>query len=63
MSAASRRRRQFAIGFRHLARICGKSVQGGRPIYARHSLVTVHEAIEREREFARRQAQIKRKKK
>lgn len=61
MSAASRRRRQHAIGFRHLALICGKSVNGGRPIYRRRALTSVAEAIQREREFARRQAQIKRK--
>lgn len=43
----------------HLARI-GKG-PNNRPIYKRKSLLGVHEAIAREREFARRQAQIKRK--
>jgi hypothetical protein len=61
MSAASRRRKQFANGFSHLARICGKSIKGGRPIYKRRNYGSVAEAIEREREFARRQAKIKRK--
>lgn len=61
VSAASRRRRQHAIGFRHLAKICGKAVVGGRPIYKRKNLGSVAEAIQRERDFARRQAQIKRK--
>ena len=37
VSAASRRRRQHAMGHRHLARICGGSVVGGRPIYKRRS--------------------------
>ena len=62
MGASKRRRRQFAIGFRNLARICGKSVKGGRPIYRRSALGSIAEAIERERAFARRQALIKRKK-
>lgn len=61
MSAARRRRRQFAIGFRHLARICGKNVKGGRPIYAGRATRSVHEAIARERELARRLANIKKK--
>lgn len=63
MSAASRRRRQWANGFGHLAKICGGSVRGGRPIYRRRSFGSVAEAIERERQQARRQAQIKRKSK
>lgn len=60
MSAASRRRRQHAIGFRNIARI-GSHKNQGRPIYRRRALSSVAEAIRREREFAKRQAQIKRK--
>lgn len=59
MSAAKRRRRQHKIGFRHLARICGKSVVGGRPIYKATAQDSVAEAIAREREFVKRQAKIK----
>lgn len=54
MSAASRRRRQHAIGFRHLARL-------GRPIYRRRMLLSVSDAIAAEKRRAARQAQIKRK--
>lgn len=63
MGAAKRRRRQFAIGFSNLARICGGSVKGGRPIYRRANLGSVAEAIERERALARKLAAIKRGKK
>lgn len=62
MGAAKRRRRQAAMGYRNLARICGKNVAGGRPIYRRTALVSISEAIERERALARKLAQIKRKK-
>lgn len=61
-AAARRRRRWFAIGFRHLARICGGSVQGGRPLYRGASGTTVADAIERERAAARREMQRKVKK-
>ena len=37
MGAAKRRRRQLAMGNKHLARICGKHIKGGRPIYTPHS--------------------------
>ena len=56
MSAASRRRRQHAIGFRHLARI-------GRPIYRRRKYLSISEAIIKERAFAARHAKMKRKSK
>jgi len=52
MGAAKRRRRQFAINFRHIARL-------GRPIYRRRRLLSVSEAISRER--ARASAEAKRK--
>lgn len=63
MGAASRRRRWFKIGFRHLARICGGSFAGGRPIYTGIHGTSLQEAIERERATARREMQLKRKKK
>jgi hypothetical protein len=63
MSHGSRRRKQFAMGHRHLAKICGKSYKGGRPIYAGKSSLSVSAAIARERDFARRQAAMKQKKK
>ena len=56
MSAASRRRRQHKIGFRHLARL-------GRPIYRRRAHLSVAEAIMKERAFAVRQAKMKSKRK
>lgn len=53
MSAASRRRRQHANGFTHLARICGKAFTGGRPIYRRSApMLSVQDAIMRERRQA-----------
>lgn len=55
MSAASRRRRQWANGHAHLAKL-------GRPIYRRRNYGSVAEAVQREREYAKRQATIKRKK-
>lgn len=54
MSAASRRRSQWANGFKHLARL-------GRPIYRRRKAVSTGEAIQRER--ARAAAEQARKKK
>lgn len=60
---ARRRRRQHAIGFRHLALICGKAVQGGRPLYRRRALLSVAEAIQRERAFAAKHAKMKMKRK
>lgn len=62
MSAASRRRRQWANGFAGLALICGKSIKGGRPLYRRRAHGSIGESIAREREHARRAALIKRKK-
>ena len=56
MSAASRRRRQHTIGFRHLARL-------GRPIYRRRKYLSVAEAIIKERAFAARHAKMKSKRK
>ena len=52
MSAAKRRRRQMSRGYTHLARLCGKHIKGGRPIYRRRSTGTVAEAIARERAAA-----------
>lgn len=63
MSAAKRRRRQMTGGNKHLARICGKSVKGGRPIYRRRALVDVGAAIARERAKAQMEAKRKAKKK
>lgn len=63
MNASGRRCRQFANGFTHLAPICGGSVRGGRPVYTATAGISVAQAIERERATARRQAQIKAKKK
>lgn len=64
MSAASRRRRQHANGFSHLARICGKSFTGGRPIYRRIGVgMSVQEAIARERAQAMAEQRRKAKKK
>ncbi len=56
MNANGRRCRQFANGFRHLARI-------GRPIYPSIATRSVAESIARERETARRMAAAKSKKK
>lgn len=66
MSALGRRQRQWAHGHRHLAKICGKAVKGGRPIYRRRRLISVAEAIANERakaaaEAARRARKAKRK--
>lgn len=55
-SVAKRRRRQWANGHKHLARL-------GRPIYPPQKTRTVADAIAREREFARRQQTIVKKKK
>lgn len=60
MGAAKRRRRQWAIGHRHIARISSHKGHG-RPIYRRKAMTSVADAIARERDFARRQALIKRK--
>lgn len=54
MSAAKRRRRQAKLGYTHLARL-------GRPIYKRHALSNIQDAIARERRQAQKLAQIKRK--
>lgn len=62
MSAAKRRRRQAKMGYTHLAKICGKSVRGGRPIYKAKGQTSVAEAIARERAFAAREAARKAKK-
>lgn len=56
MSAASRRRRQHKMGFRHLARL-------GRPIYRRRAHLSISEAIMKERAFAARHAKMKMKSK
>lgn len=58
---ARRRRRQHAIGFRHLALI-GHG-PNNRPIYHRASLGSVSEAIARERWLASQEAKRKAKKK
>lgn len=63
MSAASRRRRQFAIGFRHRSRLPGKHTAGGRPIYPSTSGLSVAAAIARERAAAARAMAAKGKKK
>lgn len=49
MSALGRRQKQWKNGHAHLAVICGHHVRGGRPIYRRAALVSVAEAIQRER--------------
>ncbi len=56
MNANGRRCRQFANGFKHLARI-------GRPIYKGASNLSVHQAIAAERVRAARMAAAKGKKK
>ena len=56
MSAASRRRRQHAIGFRHLAGL-------GRPIYRRRKYLSISEAIMKERALAAKHAKMKMKSK
>jgi hypothetical protein len=61
--AAKRRRRQFKMGFRHLAKICGGSVKGGRPIYPPQRSRSVADAIARNRMIAAREAQARTKKK
>ena len=58
---ARRRRKQHAIGFRHLARI-GHG-PNNRPIYRRTQLLSVSEAIARERAQAAAEARRKAKKK
>lgn len=63
MNAAGRRCKQFANGFRHLAKICGGTFQGGRPTYVATAGISVQQAIERERAAAKRQAAMKSKKK
>jgi len=64
MGAAKRRRRQLAMGNKHLARICGKHVRGGRPIYARHSkefyAAKLAASIAKERLISNRKSQRKR---
>lgn len=62
-AAAKRRRRQFKIGHRHLARICGKHVKGGRPIYKGGTSLSVADAIQRERMQAQAEMRRKQKKK
>lgn len=57
---ARRRRRQHQISFRHLARI-GHG-PNNRPVYRKHSLSNVHEAIARERAHAAAEARRKAKK-
>lgn len=59
MNANGRRVRQFNNGFRHLAKICGSSIRGGRPIYSGRTSLTVAESIQRERDSARREMQRK----
>ena len=63
MNAAGRRCREFANGFSRFSKICGRAVRGGRPVYTATAGISVAQAIERERAAARRQAQIKAKKK
>lgn len=63
MNANGRRCRQFSNGHRHLAKICGHGVKGGRPIYRGGSSLSIAAAIERERAAARRQMQMKKPKK
>ncbi len=54
MGHAKRRRRQAAMGYTHIAKL-------GRPIYRRHALSNIGDAIAREKARAARLAQIKRK--
>jgi len=63
MGAASRRRRQMTTGYTHIARINGKHIRGGRPLYKRHHLGTVADAIARERAAAAKLAKINQKSK
>lgn len=56
MNANGRRCRQFANGFRHVAKL-------GRPVYKATSSLSVAAAIAREREVARRMQAAKGKKK
>lgn len=63
MNANGRRCRQARNGYKHLARICGKAVKGGRPIYSGARTLTVQEAIARERRLAAQEQARKGKKK
>lgn len=54
MSHGSRRRRQAKIGFTHIAKL-------GRPVYRRHALSSIHDAIAAEHRAAQRRALIKKK--
>jgi hypothetical protein len=63
MNANGRRCREFNNRFKKFARICGRSYSGGRRIHASTAGLTVHEAIARERETAKRIAASKGKKK
>lgn len=63
MNANGRLCRKFAKGFSGFAKICGRAVRGGRPIYTATAGLSIAQAIERERAIARRQMQIKAKKK
>lgn len=56
MNANGRRCRQFANGFKHLARI-------GRPIYHSKALGNIHQAIQAEKMKAARMAGANKKKK
>jgi hypothetical protein len=62
-AAATRRRRQFKNGQRHLAKICGKAFKGGRRIYPAKAGLSVSDAIAKERAFAARQQAMKGRKK
>lgn len=63
MNANGRRVRQANNRYRHLARICGGNVLGGRPIHASTTSGGVAEAIARERAAAARENARKSKKK
>ena len=59
---ARRRRRQHRIGFTHIAKICGGSIAGGRPIYRHRQLLNVSDAIAAERRRAAQEQARKAKK-
>lgn len=63
MSAIGRRIRQALNSYRHLAKICGKNVTGGRPVYKKRTLGSIHSAIAAERAQAAAEQRRKVKKK